>query len=138
MRLPVERCHVVAALARAFPELAFLRDQLRFGNVIGLSLGEMLLDKSWLKETPALLQAYDASAARYFEWRGRCGEQFSAAGTGFFAEGPTISHPPRYRLGAQGCRGAVEQRRGRPAGERRSTLPPRTASLEAGGEILGA
>ena len=43
------------------------------GDLPGRTAGEILLEKGYLKETPALLQAYEASAERYFEWRGRYG-----------------------------------------------------------------
>ena len=61
-------------------------------DLAGKTVGEILLGKGYLKETPELLQAYEESAARYFEWRGRYGEQFSASGTVFFAEDPNATH----------------------------------------------
>lgn len=56
------------------------------------TLGEVLVAKGFLKETPDLIAAYDATAARYFEWRGRYGQQFAAQGRAFYAEDPTSSH----------------------------------------------
>ena len=59
------------------------------GDIEERTLGEVLVGKGFLTETPELLAAYDASAARYFEWRGRYGEQFAAHGRAFYAEDPS-------------------------------------------------
>lgn len=61
------------------------------GDIDERSLGEVLVMKGFLKETPDLIAAYDATAARYLEWRGRYGEQFAAQGRAFYAEDPTSS-----------------------------------------------
>ncbi len=58
-------------------------------DIDGRTMGEVIVAKGLLKETPELIFAYDATAARYFEWRGRYGEQFSAGGRAFYAEDPT-------------------------------------------------
>lgn len=55
------------------------------------TVGEVIVAKGFLKETPDLITAYDATAARYFDWRGRYGEQFSAQGRAFYAEDPASS-----------------------------------------------
>lgn len=65
---------------------------LRARDIAGRSVGEMLADKGYLKETPELIKSYDESTARYFAWRGEYGKQFSALGTGIYAEDPTASH----------------------------------------------
>ena len=61
-------------------------------DIAGRSVGGLLAAKGFLKETPALLQAYDHSRGRYFEHRGEYGCQFTAQGVGFFAEDPSASH----------------------------------------------
>ncbi|MEJ2456615.1 MAG: AAA family ATPase, partial [Novosphingobium sp.] len=50
------------------------------GDIDERTLGEVLVGKGFLKETPDLIAAYDATAERYFAWRGRYGEQFAAQG----------------------------------------------------------
>ena len=55
----------------------------------GLTIGEIFAAKGYLKETPELLAAYDAAEARYFDWRGRSGAQFSAQGVGIYAADPS-------------------------------------------------
>ncbi|MEJ2409194.1 MAG: ATP-binding protein [Novosphingobium sp.] len=59
------------------------------GDIDERTLGEVLVGKGFLKETPDLIAAYDATAERYFAWRGRYGEQFAAQGRAFYAEDPT-------------------------------------------------
>lgn len=56
------------------------------------TVAEILAGKGFVKETPALLAAYEEGAARYFEWRAQYGAQFSGSGTGWFAENPTATH----------------------------------------------
>lgn len=56
------------------------------------TIAEIFVAKGYLKETPELIQAYDATAERYFDWRARYGAQFSGSGTGYYAENPTASH----------------------------------------------
>ncbi len=65
---------------------------IRNRDIAGKTVGEILAHKGYLKETPELLQAYDASEARYFEWRGEYGTQFSAKGVGYYTEDPTATH----------------------------------------------
>jgi len=65
---------------------------IRSRDIAGLTVGEVFAHKGYLKETPALLQAYDDASERYFAWRSDYGRQFSAMGTGIFAEDPTASH----------------------------------------------
>lgn len=61
-------------------------------DIVGKTIAEILVAKGFLKETAELIAAYDHSAARFFEWRADYGRQFSASGTGVFAEDPTASH----------------------------------------------
>lgn len=56
------------------------------------TIAEIFAAKGYMKETQALIDGYDEAAARYFDWRGRYGEQFSGWGTGIYAEDPTASH----------------------------------------------
>ena len=58
----------------------------------GHTVAEILAAKGLLKETPALLAAYDAMAERYIDWRGRYGAQFCGQGIGFVAEDPSATH----------------------------------------------
>jgi hypothetical protein len=61
-------------------------------DIDGKTIGEIFAQKGFLKETPELIEAYDATIRRYFEWRGQYGGQFSARGTGFYTEDPNSSH----------------------------------------------
>jgi hypothetical protein len=61
-------------------------------DIAGRSVGEILAAKGYLRETPALIEAFDAATETYFDWRGRYGEQFSGKGTGFHAEDPNATH----------------------------------------------
>ncbi len=61
-------------------------------DIAGRTVAEILAAKGYVKETPALLAAYEEAAARYFDWRAQYGAQFSGTGTGWFAENPTATH----------------------------------------------
>ena len=61
-------------------------------DIAGRTVAEILAAKGFVKETPELLRSYDETAARYFDWRGQYGAQFSGAGVGYFAENPTATH----------------------------------------------
>lgn len=61
-------------------------------DIAGRTLSEIFAAKGFIKETPALLAAYDDTARRYFDWRARYGAQFRGRGTGFYAENPTATH----------------------------------------------
>jgi hypothetical protein len=65
---------------------------IRSRDIENRTISEIFASKGYLKETEELIAAYDESAARYFDWRARYGEQFSGSGMGFFAEDPTSSH----------------------------------------------
>lgn len=65
---------------------------IRSRDIENRTISEIFAGKGYLKETEELISAYDESAASYFEWRSRYGEQFSGEGMGFFAEDPTSSH----------------------------------------------
>jgi hypothetical protein len=100
------------------------------------SVAEMLAAKGWLKETPALIATYDATAERYFQWRARYGEQFSASGMGFHAEDPSASHrdtdwsrKDQVVLSTSGGAARLVNDE--------AILPPRATTLDATGDILG-
>lgn len=105
------------------------------GDMVGHSIAEILTAKGFLKESPDLLAAYDASAGRYFDWRGHYGQQFSAQGMGFIAEDPTATHrdmdwsrKDQVVLSASGGDARLVNDEG--------ILPPRAVGLESPGDIL--
>ena len=53
---------------------------------------QLLAAKSYLKETPDLLSAFDQTHRLYLQWREQAGEQFSGTGTGIYAEDPSANH----------------------------------------------
>jgi len=61
-------------------------------DIAGRTLSEILAAKGFLRETPELIEAFDAATQSYFDWRGRYGTQFTGRGTGFHAEDPNASH----------------------------------------------
>ncbi|MGA8170785.1 MAG: ATP-binding protein [Methylocystis sp.] len=61
-------------------------------EIAGRTVGEILAAKGFLRETPALIEAFDAASETYFDWRGRYGAQFSGKGMGFHAEDPNSTH----------------------------------------------
>ena len=101
----------------------------------GRSVAEILAAKGFLKETPELLAAYETSAARYFDWRGRYGSQFAGQGVAFLAEDPSATHrdtdwtrKDQVILSAAGGTARLVNDEG--------ILPPRTTGLESPGDIL--
>lgn len=102
----------------------------------GHTVPEILAAKGLLKETSALLAAYDDMAARYIEWRARYGAQFCGQGTGFVAEDPSATHrdadwtrKDQVVLSASGGPARLVNDE--------SILPPRTTTLDTTGDILG-
>lgn len=61
-------------------------------DIVDKTIAEIFVSKGFLKETPELIANYDESAKRFFAWRANTGHQFSARGTGIYAEDPTASH----------------------------------------------
>lgn len=61
-------------------------------DIANKTVGEILAGKGYLKETEALISAYDTTAERYFDWCGQSGQQFSGTGTGYYAEDPSATH----------------------------------------------
>lgn len=78
--------------ANAKGSLASISIRISEADIVGKTVGELLAAKGFLKENPELIRAYDQTVERYFDWRARYGAQFSARGTGFYAEDPTSSH----------------------------------------------
>ncbi len=124
---------------KAHAKLGLVTQLLRIteAEMRGRTVTEILAAKGLLKETPALLAAYDATAQRYVDWRGRVGAQFSASGTGFYAEDPSASHRDNdwtrkdvVVLSASGAPARLVNDEG--------ILPPRASALDAPGDVLGA
>lgn len=65
---------------------------IRSKDLTGISVSELFAMKGYLKETDALIAAYDELTETYFDWRARYNAQFSARGIGIYAEDPTASH----------------------------------------------
>lgn len=78
--------------ANAKGALAPVTIRISESDVVNRTVSEIFAAKGFLKETPELIAAYDDTIGRYFDWRARYGAQFSAQGTGFYAEDPTASH----------------------------------------------
>ncbi|MDT4329222.1 ATP-binding protein [Methylomonas sp. MED-D] len=100
------------------------------------TIPEIFAGKGYLKETAELTASYDDAAARYFDWRGRYGEQFSGWGTGIYAEDPTASHRSNdwtrkntvvLSSGGGACRLVNDE----------NILSDRVLTLEASGDIFG-
>lgn len=106
-------------------------------DVAGRTVAEMLLARGLLRETPALMDAYEATAERYFDWRGQAGSQFLGTGTGFHAEDPTATHrdsdwlrKDQVILSAHGTPARLVNDEG--------VLQHRNPSLEAPGSVLAS
>ncbi len=78
--------------ANAKGKVAILTITIRARDIANKTVTEIFAAKGFLKETPELISTYDDSAARYFEWCGQSGVQFSGKGTGFYAEDPSATH----------------------------------------------
>jgi len=116
---------------------ALISQSLRFteADLNGRTVAELLASKGFLKETPELLAACDASAERYFDWRGRYGGQFSGQGVAFLAEDPSATHrdtdwtrKDQVILSSSGNAARLVNDEG--------ILPPRSTGLESPGDIL--
>ncbi|MBB4370399.1 hypothetical protein GGD63_003194 [Bradyrhizobium sp. cir1] len=105
-------------------------------DIVGKTVAEIFAAKGFLKETPELIEAHDATAERYFAWRGRYGAQFSGRGTGFYAEDPTSS---RRDMDWSRKDLIVLSSSGSPARlvNDESILTTRDLTLEVTGDILG-
>ncbi len=79
------------SMAKIITATLYIRER----DVIGKNLTEIFAEKGYLKETPELINTYDLSNQIYFDWRANYGQQFSARGTGIYAEDPTANHRQR-------------------------------------------
>jgi len=76
------------AMARIVTATLVIRER----DIIGKTVAEIFAANGYLKETTALIADYERSATNYFEWRAQYSRQFSARGTGIYAEDPSASH----------------------------------------------
>lgn len=109
---------------------------IRGKDIAGKTIPEIFIEKNYLKETPELIAIYDDAANRYFDWRGRYGEQFSGWGTAIYAEDPTSSHRSNdwtrkntvvLSSAGEACRLVNDE----------NILSERALTLEVTGDILG-
>lgn len=109
---------------------------IRGRDIEGKTVSEIFASKGYLKETEELIEAYDDSASRYFDWRARYGTQFSGKGMGFFAEDPSASHRntdwSRKNAVVLSSSGGAAR-----LVNDESILSDRALSLDASGDILG-
>lgn len=105
-------------------------------DIADRTVPEMFASKGFLKETAELIAAYDVTTERYFDWRARYGAQFSASGTGFYAEDPSSTHRDTdwsrkdiVVLSASGGKARLVNDEG--------ILTARTLTLDASGDVLG-
>jgi hypothetical protein len=105
-------------------------------DVVGKTVPEIFASKGYIRETPALIEHYDRTITRYYDWRGNYGAQYSGRGTGFFAEDPNAS-----RRDTDWSRKdvVVLSSSGNPARlvNDESILASRALTLDAPGDILG-
>ncbi len=78
-------------------------------DVDGRHVAQILAAKGFVKETPQLISLFDNTNQKYLEWRSHYGDQFSAEGTGLYAEDPSSnqrnndwSKKPRIILSTSG------------------------------------
>ncbi|TLG71561.1 ATP-binding protein [Methylocystis sp. B8] len=105
-------------------------------DISGRTIGEILAARGFVRETPALIEAFDAASETYYDWRGRYGAQFSAKGIGFHAEDPTStrrdtdwSRKDIIVLSSNGSEARLVNDE--------SILTGRSLTLEAPGDVLG-
>lgn len=83
---------VLELRANAKGTLATAAFRISATDIVDRTVAEIFAAKGYVRESAELIAAYDDSVERYFDWRGRYGAQFSARGTGFYAEDPTATH----------------------------------------------
>lgn len=105
-------------------------------DIIGRTIGEIFAVKGFLKETEELLAEYDMTVEKYFDWRQQYGAQFSATGTGFYADDPNSTHRDTdwtrkdvIVLSTSGSPARLVNDEG--------VLTSRTLTMDATGDILG-
>ena len=82
---------IVELKANSRGKIAVETLMIRARDLSGKTIPALLASLGWLEEDEGLLASFDEQAARYFDWRGRSGAQFSGTGIGIFAEDPTAS-----------------------------------------------
>lgn len=128
---------VIELKANAKATIATIALRITAADIVNRTVAEILGAKGFLKETPELIRAYDESTERYFRWRSQYGAQFSAKGTGFYAEDPSATHRDSdwsrkdvVVLSSSGGTAHLVNDEG--------ILPERVTTLDATGDILGA
>jgi hypothetical protein len=112
---------------------------LRIGasDIAGKTVAQVFAERGLIRETQALIDACDATTARYFDWRARYGAQFSGNGTGFYAEDPNSSRRDvdwsRKDLIVLASHGGDAR-----LVNDESVLTQRSLVLDATGDVLGA
>lgn len=101
------------------------------------TVGEILLSKGYVKETPVLLNTYDKALESYMEWRGQYGMQFSGQGTGFYVEDPSATHRNTDWLRKDVVVLTSGGSRARLVNDE-SILTSRSLTLESPGDVVGA
>ncbi|MFV8816598.1 AAA family ATPase [Haliea sp. E17] len=76
------------AMARIVNQTITIRER----DIAGKTIAQIFADRGFFRETAELMDAYERSVQRYYQWRADYGRQFSGRGTGIFAEDPTASH----------------------------------------------
>lgn len=106
-------------------------------DIEGRTIAEMLLARGLVRETAALMDGYEATAERYFDWRSQTGAQFEGCGTAYHAEDPSAAHRDTdwsrkdiVILSAQGGAARLVNDEG--------VLQQRNPTLEVPGEILAS
>lgn len=83
---------IIDLKANVMAKISTVSLMIRERDIIGQTVAEIFASKGYFKETAEMVEAYDRSAENFFEWRSDYGRQFSALGTGIFAEDPNASH----------------------------------------------
>ncbi|MET0387774.1 MAG: AAA family ATPase [Polyangiales bacterium] len=111
---------------------------LRIGvpDIVDKTVGEILLAKGFVKETPALVAQYDETSTRYFALRSRYGAQFSGRGIGFYAEDPAATRRDNDWARKEAIVLSTSGERARLVNDE-SLLTERSAILDASGDVLG-
>ncbi len=127
---------VLELRANAKGTLATAAFRISATDMVGKTVAEIFAAKGYVRESAELISAYDDSVARYFDWRSQYGKQFSAHGTGFYAEDPTATHRDtdwsRKDVVVLSSGGGVTR-----LVNDEGILSARTTTLEATGDILG-
>ncbi|TGD73518.1 AAA family ATPase [Mangrovimicrobium sediminis] len=65
---------------------------IRERDIAGKTVAQLFADRGYFKETAELMDGYERSTERFFQWRADYGRQFAGRGTGIYADDPTASH----------------------------------------------